>query len=173
MSYQQLRPASLAVSGVSGWCLNYARRAFNVGPKYYSAWQAWSNATLRHTEALPNVAVPVWFRWKTLGHVAVWFPGVGVKSTTSKGMQIFKTPQELANYIGATYVGWTEDINGVRVAAPVVVPPVAAAVYYTVVKGDTLSKIASRYGTTWQHLQSLNKLSNPNLIQVGQRLRVK
>lgn len=44
--------------------------------------------------------------------------------------------------------------------------------YYVVRYGDTLSGIASRYGTTWQSLQRLNGLSNPNWIYPGQRLRV-
>lgn len=43
---------------------------------------------------------------------------------------------------------------------------------YTVAKGDTLSGIASKYGTTWQELQRLNGLSNPNLIHPGQKLKV-
>lgn len=45
--------------------------------------------------------------------------------------------------------------------------------YYTVQSGDTLSGIASRYGTTWQNLQAMNGISNPNLIYAGQRIRVK
>lgn len=44
--------------------------------------------------------------------------------------------------------------------------------YHTVKYGDTLSGIASRYGTTWQRLQALNGLSNPNRIYPGQRLKV-
>lgn len=47
------------------------------------------------------------------------------------------------------------------------------AVYYTVRSGDTLSGIASRYGTTWQKLQAMNGISNPNKIYAGQRIRVK
>ena len=47
------------------------------------------------------------------------------------------------------------------------------AVYYTVQSGDTLSGIASKYGTTWQKLQDMNGISNPNKIYSGQRLRVK
>ena len=39
--------------------------------------------------------------------------------------------------------------------------------------GDTLSGIAAKYGTTYQKVALLNGLSNPNLIYVGQRLRVK
>lgn len=47
------------------------------------------------------------------------------------------------------------------------------AQYYTVRSGDTLSGIASRYGTTWQKLQAMNGISNPNMIYAGQKLRVK
>lgn len=44
--------------------------------------------------------------------------------------------------------------------------------YYTVRYGDTLGGIAYRYGTTWQNLQRLNGLSNPNLLYVGQKLTI-
>lgn len=43
---------------------------------------------------------------------------------------------------------------------------------YTVVKGDTLSKIAGRYNTTYQDLARVNKIANPDLILVGQVLQV-
>lgn len=45
--------------------------------------------------------------------------------------------------------------------------------YYTVVRGDTLSGIASRYGTSVAKLVSLNGIKNPNLIYTGQKIRVK
>ena len=44
---------------------------------------------------------------------------------------------------------------------------------YVVQRGDTLAKIAARYGTSWVVLCSLNGLWNPNLIYVGQVLRVR
>lgn len=47
------------------------------------------------------------------------------------------------------------------------------AVYYTVKSGDTLSGIASKYGTTYQKLAKMNGIANPNKIYTGQRLRVK
>lgn len=49
----------------------------------------------------------------------------------------------------------------------------AQAQYYTVKKGDTLSAIAKKYGTTWQKLASLNGMKNANLIRVGQKIRVR
>ena len=43
---------------------------------------------------------------------------------------------------------------------------------YTVVPGDTLTKIARKFNTTWQELAEINNLDNPNLIYPGQKLRV-
>lgn len=43
---------------------------------------------------------------------------------------------------------------------------------YTVRSRDTLSKIARQYGTTVQNLMQSNNINNPNLIHVGQSLKV-
>lgn len=43
---------------------------------------------------------------------------------------------------------------------------------YTVQRGDTLSSIAVRFGTTWQQLAALNNISAPYVIRPGQVLRV-
>lgn len=43
-------------------------------------------------------------------------------------------------------------------------------VVYVVKKGDTLSGIASKYGTTYQKLAEYNGIANPNLIIVGQKI---
>lgn len=45
-------------------------------------------------------------------------------------------------------------------------------VVYTVAAGDTLSKIAARYGTTYQKLAEYNGISNPNVISVGQKIKI-
>ena len=49
---------------------------------------------------------------------------------------------------------------------------VTATRAYTVRRGDTLSSIANRYGITWQKLQKMNSLSNPNWIYLGQKLNI-
>ena len=48
-----------------------------------------------------------------------------------------------------------------------------ATVYHTVKSGETLSGIASKYGTTYQKLAKMNGIANPNKIYAGQRIRVK
>lgn len=45
--------------------------------------------------------------------------------------------------------------------------------YYTVKPGDTLSRIAKNYNTTYKELARLNAIANPNVIYVGQKIRVK
>jgi lipoprotein NlpD len=44
--------------------------------------------------------------------------------------------------------------------------------YYTVQRGDTLTRIALDHGQSWRDLVSWNSLPNPHLIEVGQVLRV-
>lgn len=62
------------------------------------------------------------------------------------------------------YVGQALRVNG---------SASASSVYYTVRAGDNLSAIASRYGTSYQSIASLNGLANPNLIFAGQTLKIK
>jgi LysM repeat protein len=43
---------------------------------------------------------------------------------------------------------------------------------YTVQRGDTLARIARTFGISWRVLAEVNKISNPNLIYVGQVLTI-
>ena len=43
---------------------------------------------------------------------------------------------------------------------------------YTVKRGDTLSKIATMYNTTYQKLAEYNNIKNPNIINVGQIIKI-
>lgn len=78
--------------------------------------------------------------------------------------------QTLANMNGIAnpnliYAGTTLIVPGGGGSAP-------AGRTYTVKPGDTLSGIAAKYGTTWQHLQQINGIANANLIHVGDVLRI-
>ena len=50
--------------------------------------------------------------------------------------------------------------------------PAAPAGTYTVVKGDNLTRIAARFGTTVAKLVEINGIKNANLINVGQVLKL-
>lgn len=49
----------------------------------------------------------------------------------------------------------------------------AKVINYRVKKGDTLNKIAKKYGTTVKKLVKDNKIKNPNLIYRGQLIKIK
>lgn len=51
--------------------------------------------------------------------------------------------------------------------------PTSKTITYTVKKGDTLSGIAKKYGTTYKKIAKDNNISNPNFIKVGQKLKIK
>lgn len=67
---------------------------------------------------------------------------------------------------GSTVYGWVNagDISGKTGGG--------SAKTYTVVKGDTLSKIAKKYGTTVDTLVNLNGIKNKNLINIGQVIKL-
>ena len=44
---------------------------------------------------------------------------------------------------------------------------------HTVVKGDTLTKIAKQYGVPISDLKNINHLPNPNMLAVGEEIRLK
>ncbi len=75
-------------------------------------------------------------------------------------------------YVGQKLVIPSASTSGSSPAAPKPPSQAPATGIYIVQAGDTLSKIAARYGTTVQNLMSLNGLTNANFIWVGQRLKV-
>ncbi len=59
------------------------------------------------------------------------------------------------------------------IAKPTPAPvPEPASKTHTVQPGETLSGIAAKYGTTYQHLAQINGIADPNLIYAGQVLKV-
>ena len=63
------------------------------------------------------------------------------------------------------------DGNGAKVLGEASSKP--TTVTYTVQKGDTLSSIANKYGTSVDALVKANNIKNPNVINVGQKLTIK
>lgn len=62
--------------------------------------------------------------------------------------------------------------GGAQPVAPTPSNPAPAPGTYTVVRGDTLSGIAGRYGTTYQELARINGIADPNKIYAGQVLHL-
>lgn len=72
---------------------------------------------------------------------------------------------DLANKVTAKLGG------GTTVTTPTT-PSTGSDTVYTVKAGDTLSSIAAKYGTTYQKLAAYNGISNPNIIHVGQKIKI-
>ena len=91
------------------------------------------------------------------------------------------TLYNIANKYGTTYqklasYNSISNPNLIRVGQVIKIPstkPTSSIEYYTIKNGDTLSAIASKYGTPVNQLVSWNNISNPDKIYVGQKIRVK
>lgn len=77
-----------------------------------------------------------------------------------------------ANMLSIGQVLAVPDPPGTAPAGPAPVPQAPVSADYVVVSGDTLFGIARRFGTTAAELVALNALSDPNLLSIGQVLRV-
>ena len=49
----------------------------------------------------------------------------------------------------------------------------APAEYYVVQENDTLSEVAKRFATTYLELAAWNGIADPNMIYVGQKIRIR
>lgn len=79
------------------------------------------------------------------------------------------TYQKLAEYNGI------KNPNLIYPGQVIKIPGTTQIKYYVVQSGDNLSKIASKYKTTWQKIYNDNKSiigNNPNLIYAGQTLKI-
>ena len=61
---------------------------------------------------------------------------------------------------------------GASAEKPAVNKPATGEVIHTVKAGETLWKIAQKYGTTYQKIAAYNGIANANLIRVGQKIKI-
>lgn len=144
MEYQQLIQPNLSIIGQNGDCLVYVRDVFEIAAKYLTATIAWQNTQYPHAGEQPpsNNAVPIWFSLTSNadGHVAVWDKGT-IYTTTAQGDMTFNNIQALMDYIneGIVYLGWSEDIDNVRVVEEEIVETFNA--------GDAVNYSEAYFGT--------------------------
>lgn len=65
-----------------------------------------------------------------------------------------------------------ETVKPTEPEVPDMPPEAPSETVYVVKYGDTLSGIAREYGTTYQALAAYNGIANPNLIHVGDKIRI-
>lgn len=84
--------------------------------------------------------------------------------------QIAKRYQTTVNAI--KQANHIKNANLIYVGQVLTIPISKKPLYYTVKKGDTLTKIANLYQTTVTQLAKLNNIKDINRIQVGQKIRI-
>lgn len=128
MNTQLVQP-NLNSKDNAGFCLRFTQTVWAAPVRYATAWEAWEATQLKHSTAenLPlDVGVVVWLdhygtyggKYGRYGHVVSWIPGRGYLSspTSGYGQKWLSSIEEVERAYNATYVGWSEDINGLRVA---------------------------------------------------------
>lgn len=130
MGWNQLVAPNPATQDGAGWCLRFAQSVFGAPARYNSAWDAWNATQYKHADwDMPEqgIAHPVWFshwgtygdppRYDNWGHVAVRMEDGRILSSPGSGygQQWFNSIGEIERYFNAQYVGWSEDLNGLRI----------------------------------------------------------
>lgn len=127
---KQLIQPNLNVKGSIDYCLAYAQTIFGVKPFYPNAWTAWMNTKYKHLDQnFPkDAAILQWYSYilngENLGHVTVNIPGKGIYSSPwqiETSYAVLPLVSEVERIYGVKYVGWSEDIEGVRVAQPAII----------------------------------------------------
>lgn len=136
MAWQALVAPRKGTQDGAGWCLRYAQSFFGAPVRYNSAWDAWNATQYKHGtgEGLPEVPVLLWFShygtygspptYGNWGHVAIHVPGDAIYTSpgTGYGFERWANIGQIESRFASKYVGWSEDINGLRVAQNVNTP---------------------------------------------------
>jgi hypothetical protein len=114
----------------SGYCLQFVRECFDIGPLYGSAIDAWNGAPDKHPgDRNPPMAVPLFFRSPSpYDHVVFGgdLPANEIVTTFNADIRSYggDAIAGIERDFDASYLGWTESLNGVKVwTAPAPEPP--------------------------------------------------
>lgn len=112
-----------------GMCQKFVRdQCWRVPSLYGSAIEAWNGARHKHPgDRTPPVGAPTYYRGGEYGHAVIYCGGShqGIRSTDCQSAYAVSDtdvgwPERAWGYV---YLGWTEDINGVRVITGDTPPP--------------------------------------------------
>lgn len=151
---------------------------FEMSCYYMYVW-AVNHKRWRTTPKKGYLIIYDWKNDKTFDHVGFVYDETnnyinvieGNFSDTVGTRRISKTNAEIRGYID---IGISESGNNNTHTTPTINNPTnnADKSKYTVVKGDTLSRIANKYGVSVAAIVAANNIKNPDIIYVGQVLNI-
>lgn len=148
---------------------NGGRYHYKGGAKHKTGWGSWGELPWIDYSVMPEPPQPP----------EPPTPEENIYYTVKKGDALYKIAEKF-NTTVSQLVAWNDIKNPnliykgqVLIVGKTTPQPKPDKQYYTVVKGDTLSKIAQRFKTKVATLVEWNNIKNPNLIFPGQVLRVK
>ncbi len=100
--------------------------------------------------------------------------GFGFFFVSSAGSAVLSGAADPQSAIGSADLADAERNDGVDVLAALQPPPDEGLFYtaYRVVKGDTISEIADRYGITTDSIVTFNAITNARALSIGKYLRI-
>lgn len=112
----------------SGWCLWLAEECVGAPHWFPNARSAWDNNTQQHADRNypTDAVVALFWSWTSksdgvdYGHVVINVPGQGLFSSPKNwgqhGNAWYGSIDEVSNWLGATYLGWTSELAGLQLA---------------------------------------------------------
>lgn len=107
----------------------------------------------------PHALIHVVQRGETLSRIAQRY---GLSTGQLSSVNNLSNPSNI--WVGQRLVIPTDAHDGLGL--------VTIQAFHQIRPGETLRSIANRYGTTTESLQQLNNIANPNVIYVGQQIRI-
>ena len=100
--------------------------------------------------------------------------GIGLYETDADGHFVHIDTRDRKAFWYGQAQAYRSTFGGTVTVKPAVTPSVGSSTdtIYVVKRGDMLSTIAAKYGTTYQELAAYNAIANPHLIEVGQQIRI-
>lgn len=134
MGYRQVHAPDSSTQDYAGMCLRFTQSVYGAPAQHRSAWDAWQATQFQHGtgEDLPAESVPVWFShygtygnppsYENWGHVVAKIGDRFLSSPVGRlgtyGQSWFDSIEQIERTFNARYVGWSEDLNGLRIVEP-------------------------------------------------------
>lgn len=174
----------------NGSYTNFVRDSAGYGLAQWTYWsrkQGLIDYARKCGKSIGDLSVQLEFLWTEIqGYKGVMDAAknaASVKAVSDVVLTQFERPADQSDAVKTKRAGYGQtyfDKYAAKQAAdpkPNTPAPTPAAnkteeTVYVVQKGDTLSGIAKRYGTTYQKLAEYNGIANPNIINIGQKIRI-